>query len=231
MVQPTDYAIRSFHYRTLALLGARFGDVSDAAVALDYGKDTSVEVADARKLGLADLSPLPRTGFKGRAALAWLGTQDVNVGDANNQAVAQQDGCLVARLADTEAVVLGPLSGERDRSQSLNAACERERPERCFHVPRQDSSAWFVITGEHASEMFAKICAIDMRLDKFPNGSIAQTSIARMNGIAIRQDIGDTPAFHLVFDSASSDYLWACLRDAMEEFNGKPVGHNAVLDL
>ena len=231
MAHPTDFAVRSFNYRTLANEGARFGELANAAIALDYGGSSEEETAQARKLGLADVSTLPRTGFKGRQAIAWLRTQDIQIGDANNQVFAQADGTLIARLADTEAVVLGAISGNSERCTTLNDAWGAEQPARCFDVPRQDSSAWFLLTGAHVSEMFAKICGIDMRLDKFPNGSIAQTSIARMNAIAFRQDITDTPVFHLVFDSASATYLWGCLKDAMAEFDGAPVGHNAILAL
>lgn len=231
MAHPADFTHRGFNYRTLASEGARFGELTNAAIAADFGAGVEDEVDHARRMGLADVSTLPRTGFKGREAIAWLRTRDVHIGETNNQAYTQPDGSLAARLADTEVIVLGPRSGAAGLCDSLNAACDAERPARCFQVPRQDASAWFLVTGAHASEMFAKICAIDMRLAQFPNGSIAQTSIARMNGIAVRHDIGETPVFHLVFDSASSEYLWRCFRDAMVEFNGAPVGHNAILAL
>lgn len=231
MADPTDFAIRSLNYRTLVNAGARFGELAGAAIALDFGASTEEETAQARKLGLADVSVLRRTGFKGREAIAWLRGRGIQIGDVNNRVYAQDDGTLIARLADTEAVILGAVSGDSDRCASLNDACEAVQPARCFHVPRQESSAWFLITGTHVSEMFAKICGIDMRLEKFPNGSIAQTSIARMNAIAFRQDMGDTPVFHLVFDSASATYLWGCLQDAATEFDGAPVGHNAILAL
>jgi sarcosine oxidase subunit gamma len=72
--------------------------------------------------------------------------------------------------------------------------------------------------------MFAKICGIDLRLDKFESGRIAQTSIAKMSGIILRQDFGQILGFHLLADSASADYLWDCLQDAMIEFDGGPIG-------
>ena len=88
-----------------------------------------------------------------------------------------------------------------------------------------------MITGEHSSDMFAKICGIDLRLKSFSNYSIAQTSIARINGIIIRNDINETPAFYLLFDGASTDYMWSCLKDAFVEFNGAPVGDSALSKL
>ena len=95
-------------------------------------------------------------------------------------------------------------------------------------MPRDETHAWLAVTGEHAAAMFAKICGVDLRPAKFPAGAIAQTSIARTNCIVIRADLGDTYAYHLLGDSASAEYQWGCLLDAMEEFGGRPVGIAAL---
>jgi sarcosine oxidase subunit gamma len=232
-VQPSDYAIRSFHYRTLIRGGARFYALADAAIALDYSRTRDEEQAQARRLGLTELSPLPRTGFKGREAIAWLRRQGLTIGNENNRAwvQGQSHDPVVARLADTEALILSDLGAEVGLCARLERICATERPPGCYHVPRRDSSAWFAVTGEYAGSMFAKLCGVDLRHSKFSVGSVAQTSMARMNVIVIRSDLGDTPVFFLIFDSASADYLWRCLIDAMAEFDGAPVGHAAVLSL
>lgn len=230
-VQPTEYSRRGFHYRTLIEDGAIFHEVADAAVALNFGRSGDEETAQATKLGLADLSPLPRTGFKGRGSIEWLQDRGLEIGDENNRAWPQTSGGVVARLADTEALVLGDITGGDDLIARLNGAFQTDRPGGCYHVPRREGAAWFVVTGARVSEMLAKLCGVDLRLARFPSGSVAQTSLARMNVIAIRADLGGTPAFHLLFDSASADYLWGCLKDAMTEFDGMPVGHAALLSL
>ncbi len=232
-VKPTDFSVRSFHYRTLIEDGARFHATADAAVVLDYGFAPDEEVTRARHLGLADLSPLPRTGFKGGAAIEWLEAQGLIIDNENNRASCHEGagGPLIARLADTEVLILGELAGTGERCDQLNRAHAQQQPARCFHVPRRDSSAWFMVTGEHAGTMFAKLCAVDMRHHKFPSGAVAQTSLARMNVIVIRCDLGETPSFHLLFDSASVDYLWRALKDAMSEFDGRLVGQAALLAL
>ena len=75
-----------------------------------------------------------------------------------------------------------------------------------------------------AAQMFAKLCGVDLRPGKFADGAIAQTSLARMNAVVIRDDRGGALAYHLLGDSASAAYLWDCLTDAMAEFDGRPVG-------
>ncbi len=232
-VQPDSYQLRSFHYRTLIREGARFYALTDAALAADYGGDPEIERAQTRRLGLADLSPVPRTGYKGRDALRWLRAQGLTIGYENNRAW-RQDGshdAVVARLADTEALILGDTGATVSLCARLDKVHAAENPARCYHVPRRDGSAWFAVTGEHAGAMFAKLCGVDLRHPRFPPGSVAQTSLARMNVVVIRADSSETPVYFLIFDSASTDYLWKCLKDAMGEFDGAAVGHRALVAL
>jgi sarcosine oxidase subunit gamma len=99
---------------------------------------------------------------------------------------------------------------------------------RGFPLPRRDSHAWFLVSGGAAAAMFAKLCGVDLRPEKFPDLSVAQTSVARISAIVIRDDREGTLAYHLLTDSASAEYLWDCLLDAMTEFEGRPVGLAAV---
>jgi sarcosine oxidase, subunit gamma len=72
--------------------------------------------------------------------------------------------------------------------------------------------------------MFAKLCAIDLRHDKFGDLSITQTSIAKMSAILTRVDLGTDAVFHLLVDSAAALYFCDCLLDAAAEFKGRFVG-------
>ncbi|HEY2111280.1 MAG TPA: hypothetical protein VGH25_06065, partial [Dongiaceae bacterium] len=62
-IEPHAQLRRSFLYRKLQGLGARFEAVNGSAVAADFGGAAEAEIA--QRLGVCDLSPLPRTGFKG----------------------------------------------------------------------------------------------------------------------------------------------------------------------
>jgi sarcosine oxidase subunit gamma len=206
--------------------------LGDAAVALDFG-DPAAEAETARRLGLADLSPVPRTGFKGAGTVEWLTGQGVEVIAESNRAARQSGGDLAARLAPGEVLALGALGAEADGlPAALEAAWAAEPlpPEvpRGFPVPRRDSHAWFLVSGSEAATMFAKLCGVDLRPAKFPDLAIAQTSVARISAIVVRDDRGGTLAYHLLADSASAEYLWDCLLDAMAEFEGRSVGLTAV---
>ena len=232
MAAPEEFARRSFAYRKLTGAGASFAAHADAAVADHYG-DPSSEADRARILGLTDLTAMRRCGFKGNGAIDWLQGQGVIVTAESNRAARQAGKELAVRLAPTEVLVLAdPLASGGGLAASLPAAWSGEavppRAPRGFPLPRQDSHAWFLVTGEQAALMFAKICGVDLRPDKFPDLTVAQTSVARINAIIVRDDCQGTLAYHLLFDSASANYLWDCLIDAMEEFGGAPFGHAAL---
>ncbi|WP_119462398.1 sarcosine oxidase [Rhodospirillaceae bacterium SYSU D60014] len=233
-LQPTDRLRRSFVYRILQANGAVFEEINGGAVAMRFGASTESEVAKARRLGLADLSPLPRTGFKGVGTVDWLTAQGLTIGPDSNRAYRQSGGELAARLAPTEVLLLDSLSGDGALIERLNGAwgwsTETPRKPIGYPMPRADSHCWFAVTGEQAPAMFAKICGVDLRPNKFPEGAIAQTSVARINGIVIRQATA-LPSYYLLADSASAEYLWHGVMDAMLEFDGGPVGLAAVREL
>jgi len=175
---------------------------------------------------------LPRVGFKGAGTVAWLAGQGLEVPPESNRAARQPGGELAARLAPGEVLILGNLAGQGGLPGQLDTAWTAgplppETP-RGFPVPRQDSHAWFLVSGRESAGMFAKLCGVDLRPARFPDLSVAQTSVARLSAIVVRDDRADTLAYHVLADSASAAYLWDCLVDAMAEFDGRPVGLAAV---
>ena len=130
-VQPSAYTRRSFLYRKLAATGANFGEVGGpmdgGAVVLDFG-DPEGEAQAARRLGLADLSVLPHTGFKGAGVVEWLRGQGVEVSDEPNWAPTQQGGGLALRQAAAEVMILGDLSGQGGWPERLKQAWRADHP-------------------------------------------------------------------------------------------------------
>ena len=225
-VAPESLARRSFLYRELAGLGARFEEINGCAAAVDFG-DPAGEAEAARRLALADLSALGRCGYKGPRALDWLHGHDVRIGESDNQAYRQDGGALAALLAPNEALLLGALDGS-EPGPRLAAAASAEPAPGVYPVPRASANTWMAVTGEGAAGMFSKVCGVDLRPAKFADGAIAQTSLARLNAIIIRDDKGGIAAYHVLADSAAAVYLWMSLRDAMHEWGGRPVGVAAI---
>lgn len=218
---------RSPLYRRHLQLNAQFEQLGEALVVGAYG-DTGMEPRLAISLGLADLSCLPRTGFKGPGAPDWAATQGVEIPSAPNTALAQADGSMVAKLSHQELLIVSGMQGDSGLVDSLNQQIPGTG---VYSLPRADSHSWLAVTGLLAAEMFSKICAIDLRTHKFAQGQVAQTSIAKINGIIVRQDLGTTPCFHIFSDIASTEFLWDCLLDAMEEHQGVAIGVAAIRSL
>ncbi|GEO82876.1 sarcosine oxidase subunit gamma [Pararhodospirillum oryzae] len=210
----------SFVSAPLAALGATPTPVGEALAFLRVpGENAAAPVV------LTDLSPFARTGFKGADTASWLAARGLDVEPAHNHALRQADGSLLVRLSPGEFLLLGVPGAKPGLVERLDAAWTREaNAGLCFPVPRQDSHAWFVLRGEKAPALFAKLCAVDLRPRAFADGAVAQTSVARLNAIIVR----DGAAFHLLADSASAEYLWACLIDAMAEFQGSIAGAATV---
>ncbi|CAH2601096.1 Sarcosine oxidase [Rhodovastum atsumiense] len=159
---------------------------------------------------LRDFSDRPRIGFKGADTSRWLSQQGLRFGDASNRAYPQPDGSLLVRLSPGEFLLLE--AGDTGAVVRLQAAWSWEAEAGlCFPVPRRDSHAWFHLEGARVPEVFATLCGVDLRLHRFADHSVAQTSVARLNAIVIR----DGDGFHLLADSASAEYLQACLSDAL----------------
>jgi sarcosine oxidase subunit gamma len=226
MVDPVAYLRRSPLRRRLETAGAVWRDLGDAAIAESVG-----DMAAHGGIAIADLSPLPRLGFKGRGTIAAAQNRGIVVEPTPNRAFRQPDGGLCLVLAPGEIILLANLVGDGERLAQLETSWRIEDEERTYPLPRRDSHAWLAVAGEGTPEMFAKLCAIDLRHDKFADLSIAQTSIAKMSTILVRADIGANPVFHLLVDSAAALYFCDCLLDAAGEFGGHIVGLKALQKL
>lgn len=227
MTDPFAYYRRSPLQRGLDSQGANWAALADEVAYAERfaGDDTLPAIA------IADLSPLPRLGFKGRGTIAAMQTRGIVLDATPNRCFPQPDGSLCLVLAPSEVLLLSPLDGSGERLEQLNASWNIDDGERTYPLPRRDSHAWLAVAGTATPEMFAKLCAIDLRLHKFPNLSIAQTSVARMNAILTRVDLGVTPVFHLLVDSAAAQYFCDCIVDAADEFGGGLVGLGAFQKL
>lgn len=234
---PATSVLRSPIYRELKAAGAQFTSFGDGAIAGGFGAPGDETVA-LPVLALADLSPLPRIGFKGWGLQPWLSVHDWALPAQNNSASVQRDGAIVARLSDGEVFAVTPVTGQPNAFETLERAWHAGRPNGCFFVPRGHSHCEFMLTGAQAPAVLATLCAVNLAADVFPNMSVAQTSFARVNGLVIRADIphgrgdgrgGVSPAFRMAVDRSLAAYLWACLTDALRDHGGRLVGIDALI--
>jgi sarcosine oxidase, subunit gamma len=215
-MNPLTCARRSFVYRRLSASTSPRGTDDSNGARFALGSET--------KLKLVDLSVLPRWGLKGRGTFAYLEKLGAITPSNDNKTKAQRDRSLIARLSSGEALILSSLpDGTASVAQAIETLPSEGRGS-CYPVPRRDSHCWFIVAGSDAPRMFAKLCGVDLAADQFANESICQTSVARLSAIVIRYDIAGTVSFSILAESASAEYLWDCLVDAMAEFSGAICG-------
>lgn len=175
-----------------------------------------------------DLTGLARVGFRGGDAADYLQGRGYQLPSLPNQALRQGDGGWVARLSASEYLLLGSLA-----DQGARVASEEQRwvqdARRNYLLPRQDSHAWLQLSGEHCSAVMAKLCGVDLRLQAFAVGAVAQTSAARINVIVVNVGSDGLPALQLLFDRASLAYFQEAVLDAMDEFDGGWVGLDQLM--
>ena len=227
-IKPSSFNKRSFLYRTHDKSGGEFMEENGFAVPMNYGKSSVNEVKLAHQMGIADLSHLSRTGFKGWQASHWLSSQNCKFDDDSNFSYLQDTKARILRLSPSEFVVVGNILGNDNLVNELNTTWYSIQVDGVYLVPRSDTNCWLKITGTHAPSMLAKVCAVDLRPQFFSDGAVAQTNIARLNCIITRHDVGLATTYDILTDCASADYFWLALLDAMDEFSGGPVGISAI---
>ncbi|WP_043199077.1 sarcosine oxidase [Pseudomonas putida] len=172
---------------------------------------------------LTDLTDVARVGFRGGDSASYLQQRGYRLPQQPDQAVLQDDGGWVARLSQTEYLLLGSLADEGARVAAAEAEWVQDA-QRNYLLPRQDSHAWLQLSGVHGSAVMAKLCGVDLRAEAFPVGAVAQTSAARINVIVVNVGSEERPALQLLFDRASLAYLREAMLDAMDEFDGGLIG-------
>ncbi|ARA81324.1 sarcosine oxidase [Pseudomonas amygdali pv. tabaci str. ATCC 11528] len=169
---------------------------------------------------LQDLTDLPRVGFRGTQSAEYLTARGFSLPDTPNRAVTQADGSHVARLSQTEYLLLGSPLDKGQRIADEEARWELDHNAN-YLLPREDSHAWLQLSGPCIPEVMAKLCGVDLRPSAFAVGSVAQTSAARINVIVINVGAQSEPCFQILFDRASLAYFKEAMLDAMTEFGGR----------
>ncbi|PTU04279.1 sarcosine oxidase [Pseudomonas sp. HMWF031] len=190
--------------------------------------ENHIGLSPLQQCALVDLTEVPRVGFRGVDSVAYLLARGFTLPTSPNRALTQADGSLVARLSQTEFLLLGSLQDRGERIADEEARWEMDHSAN-YLLPREDSHGWLLLSGVHIAEVMAKLCGVDLRPQAFASGAVAQTSAARINVIVINRGSVAAPAFQILFDRASLDYFKGALMDAMGEFDGTVLGIEALV--
>jgi heterotetrameric sarcosine oxidase gamma subunit len=85
--------------------------------------------------------------------------------------------------------------------------------------------AALTIAGPVAREVFARFCALDLRPDKAPLGSVRPGSVARQPGVVLHEG---QDRFLMLFGWAVAEYMWRQVQEAGRHLGAIPVGIDAL---
>lgn len=169
---------------------------------------------------IRDMTLLPRAGVKGAGTAEFLTSLGLTAGENVNKAYRQENGGLVARLAPSEILWLGPLPGKGpylpEQGPFPTPSTAGTYAPGAYNVPRADGNYWFNVQGAGIEEGFARACSIDLRPKNFADLDVAQTQFAKTSAIIIRDDENGKPSYHLLGDISLASYIWDCLAKMMD---------------
>ncbi len=82
--------------------------------------------------------------------------------------------------------------------------------------------------GPASPTLMRKVCGLDFHNDALADGQARQTSVAKINQLIIRRDLGNLPAYALIGARSLGEYLWGVLQEAGEEWDVAPIGLAAL---
>ncbi len=148
-------------------------------------------------------------GYDGEAVLSRAYALPIlNVGD-----VAVVDGGLAVRLRRDEFLLV-----VEDVHVAMAHVEKAAAGARITLTDVTHGRAGIALVGERARHVLAKVCALDFSDRAFPSRHAAQTSLAKVRALIIRDDLDAIPAYQLYVDRSLAAYVWDVVRDATQEF-------------
>jgi sarcosine oxidase subunit gamma len=182
------------------------------------------ETLHARVLGVADVSHLYRTGFKGQGASAWLNEQGLPVPESPNTWNPLPGGGFIARLGLTEYLIEDGLNGRTSAK-----LVHREPALRVYPVLRQDLA--LALCGDVLHELLLQTCNVNFRALDLQARPVVLTSMAGIAVTVLPGERAGRPYFRLWADGTYGHYLWETLAGIAAELGGGPVGLATITEI
>ena len=145
---------------------------------------------------LSDLTASPRFGLKGGGSAAWLTAHGIALPALNR--IGAYRGMRILRLGNEDILVLAEGTGEA--LAELKADWESDSGPKGYSSWREEGWAWLRLSGPQAPQAMSRLCALDLRADKFSVEDIAQTRVAHIEAVTFRSPAG----FDVLFDVTAS---------------------------
>lgn len=199
-------------YNSLQQLGGVWHDINGMRTLYALPDDE----INAARLGIADLSFLPRFGVKGAIAASWLNNQSIPIPDRPNSWYPLSEGGIIARLGMTEFLIEDTCIAPQ-----LIKDC-KSPPDKVYPVLRQDLA--IALIGTEVNELLLQTCSFNFQSLSIANRSVILTSIAGVNVTVIQCDRNGQPFYKIWCDGTFGTYLWQTLIAIARELGGGAIG-------
>jgi len=184
-----------------------------------YGSGVNVE---SFQVGLADVGALGKLELHSPQAETLLESHfNQKLSPLGNSTSIGE--LAILKLRPDRFLILCPIGSE----ETLLAELRQSATAKNLYVPMVNQSSGYGIirlTGNKASQVMSKLCAIDLRPNKTENLKVVQTSVAKIHATIARHDLGTNLSFDILVARYNAVYLWECLIDAGQEYNIQPFG-------
>lgn len=170
-------------------------------------------------LTLADVSPVAKVLVRATPDGPVHAALDVRFG----RTARDGSGALVIGSGPGEWLLVG-AAGEQEKLLERTTAAVAGAGELVSVVDLTHGRAMLRLTGAHARDLLAKVCAIDLSDDATPDGAALRTSVAKLVTDVVRDDRDGAPSYLLHCERSSGGYLCEALADAGAEFGVERSG-------
>jgi sarcosine oxidase subunit gamma len=150
-------------------------------------------------ISLTDLTAAPCFGLKGAGSADWLAGKGIPLLAVNR--IGAYGGMRVLRLGNEDILLLAEQD-EQGLAELVNA-WHSDTAAKGYSSWREEGWAWMRLSGPLVSEAMARLCALDLRAERFGAEEIAQTRVARIEAVTFRADTG----FDMLFDITASAFF------------------------
>lgn len=182
-----------------------------------------------RSVGLSDLSARGKVLVQGRAALPALHKAFGRAPAKRGEVVPTESDGLLACLTREDWYLTTPVGGETPALDRLTDAIATAGVY-AHATDLTHANGALLLAGRQSRAVLAKLCGLDFHSSVFPNHTAAQSELAKVSALIIRDDLssGTVPAYQIHVNRSEADYVWGAVFDAAGEFDVQAVGYAAL---
>jgi aminomethyltransferase len=192
-----------------------------------YGNSHSEQAKIRRAAGLLDIGESGMIDLKSAAPDAVLSAAFPNAGPVTVgrwTAAGDNAGTRIARLTGEQALLITAP----DTVQATLYALQQAADHPCTHLTDLTGARCGLrLLGPVAPTILEWLCSLDLTVDRFSDGSVAQSGLARVHALIARRDAGGLSGYDLYVDRDLGLYLWDALLEAGTPLGLAPVGRDA----